>query len=314
MYIELMSRAKMKNKKSTTLCLNMIVKNEAHIIKSTLENLCSYIKFDYWAICDTGSTDDTKDIINSFFGERKIPGELYEHKWKNFGFNRSEALRVAYNKTDYLLIFDADDKIYGHFKLPPNLEHDSYLLKFGSGFTYSRPLLINNRKKWEFVGVLHEYLSPKDDPKNKEKSKGQALINGNYYVDSGRSGNRSKNPNKYLDDAKILKEAYNEEINKNYSLACRYAFYCAQSYKDANMIDDSIEWYKKCLELNNWDQEKYYSALMLGDLYQRKDDMMESTKYWLETAKYDPERIEGIVNACDYYRNCGHNLLNILMS
>ena len=34
----------------------MIVKNEAHVIASTLENICSYIHFDYWVIVDTGST------------------------------------------------------------------------------------------------------------------------------------------------------------------------------------------------------------------------------------------------------------------
>ena len=49
-----------------TICLNMIVKNESHIIKNTLEMLCNKIKFDYWVICDTGSTDGTQDIINNF--------------------------------------------------------------------------------------------------------------------------------------------------------------------------------------------------------------------------------------------------------
>jgi len=46
-----------------TICLNMIVKNEAHIIVKTLKHLANYIKFDYWVICDTGSTDSTKKDI-----------------------------------------------------------------------------------------------------------------------------------------------------------------------------------------------------------------------------------------------------------
>ena len=33
--------------KSATICLNMIVKNESHIIKQTLEKLCNKINFDY---------------------------------------------------------------------------------------------------------------------------------------------------------------------------------------------------------------------------------------------------------------------------
>jgi len=42
-----------------TICLNMIVKNESKIIKETLDNICKYIKLDYWVISDTGSTDNT---------------------------------------------------------------------------------------------------------------------------------------------------------------------------------------------------------------------------------------------------------------
>jgi glycosyltransferase involved in cell wall biosynthesis len=83
-----------------TICLNMIVKNESHIIESTLEKLLKKISIDYWVISDTGSTDNTKEIINSFFEKKKIPGELFEHEWKDFGYNRTKALECAYNKTE----------------------------------------------------------------------------------------------------------------------------------------------------------------------------------------------------------------------
>ena len=52
-----------KKKEKTTMCLNMIVKNEANVIVSTLNNLTSCIKFDYWVISDTGSSDNTQQII-----------------------------------------------------------------------------------------------------------------------------------------------------------------------------------------------------------------------------------------------------------
>ena len=53
-----------------SVCLNMIVKNESHIIERTLEMLCSKIYFSYWVICDTGSTDDTCNIIKTFFKKK----------------------------------------------------------------------------------------------------------------------------------------------------------------------------------------------------------------------------------------------------
>ena len=51
--------------KKFTLCLNMIVKDESHIIIKTLTDLCEKVEFDYWVICDTGSSDDTKELIQN---------------------------------------------------------------------------------------------------------------------------------------------------------------------------------------------------------------------------------------------------------
>jgi len=76
---------------SNTLCLNMIVKNESHIIIKTLNNICNKIKLDYWVICDTGSNDHTKEIIINFFKHINIQGELLCQEWKDFGYNRTLA-------------------------------------------------------------------------------------------------------------------------------------------------------------------------------------------------------------------------------
>ena len=287
------------------LCLNMIVKNEAHIIQETFDNLFSYLPIDYWVISDTGSTDNTKDLIKDYFKNKNIPGELVEHEWRDFGYNRSKALECAYNKTDYLLIFDADDKICGDFKLPSPLQEDMYQLQFGKEFTYLRPLLVNNRKRWEYKGVLHEFIS------SKENSNGSTFIGGNYYIDSGRLGDRSKNPNKYRDDAIVLEKAFEKEQNetKDVGMACRYAFYCAQSYKDAAMPDKAIEWYDKCLTLPNWTQEKYYSALTIATLYVGKGNIDKALTYYYKTVQYDSERIEGIVMAMELLLKKGDHLL-----
>jgi glycosyltransferase involved in cell wall biosynthesis len=58
--------------KKHTLCLNMIVKDEAHIIENTLTKLLNKVKIDYWVISDTGSTDNTKEIIVDFFKQKNI--------------------------------------------------------------------------------------------------------------------------------------------------------------------------------------------------------------------------------------------------
>ena len=284
-----------------TICLNMIVKDEAHIIASTLENLCHYIEFDYWVIVDTGSSDNTKQIISDFFKNKNIKGELHETEWKNFGFNRSDALSKAFNKTDYLLIFDADDQIIGNFILPMKLDLDGYHLKFGDNFSYVRLLLVNNRLEWKFMGVLHEYIICTSKNYHCKLDN----IEGNYHLVSGKSGARSKNPNKYQDDALILEKAYGEAQKNKDEIMVRYSFYCAQSYKDAGNSEKSIEWYKKRISHGGWNQEVYYSYITIGQLYAQMNNMESALYYWALSFDADPERCEGIYYIVKYLREKG---------
>lgn len=287
----------------------MIVKNESHVIEKTLAMLVEKLPVTYWAISDTGSTDGTQDVIRKFFADRGIPGELVEHEWRDFGWNRTKSLEAGYNKTDYLLIFDADDWIHGNLvlpKLPPipagtaEAPVDMFHLKFGPGMVYKRPLLINNRLHWRFVGVLHEFLAGGRPGGNREQT-----IEGDYYVESGKTGDRSKDPQKYDKDASVLERGYKEEPDS--ALRDRYAFYCAQSYMDGRRPDKSIEWYKKVIEVgSNWAQEKYYACLMIAG---QTKDQEEAIKYYDMAQRFDPERKEHIRRLTEIYSNKGYHML-----
>jgi tetratricopeptide (TPR) repeat protein len=298
-------------KTNNSLCLNMIVKNESQIIEQTLINLCNYINFTYWVICDTGSTDNTVWIINNFFSKKNIPGEICHHVWKDFGHNRTIALQAAYNKTDFLFIFDADDSINGKFEMP-KLEHDWYNVFFGSThFKYVRPLIINNRKRWKFKGILHEYLTPL------EHSEYAKTIEGDYFITSGKGGARSKNPNKYLDDANLFKKEIeciqSTNNHPDADLLPRYTYYCANSYRDSNESENAILYYKKVFECDTWIQEKYNSALAIGNIYENLNNIEEAINYWYKAILYDKERRESILKIMDYYfKNENYFALNCL--
>ena len=60
-----------------TICLNMIVKNESHVIINTLECLVKFFPFSYWVISDTGSTDNTKELIIDLTRHLDSVEELY---------------------------------------------------------------------------------------------------------------------------------------------------------------------------------------------------------------------------------------------
>jgi glycosyltransferase involved in cell wall biosynthesis len=277
----------------------MIVKDESHLIQETLELLCDKINFDYWVICDTGSSDNTPEIITSVFRSRGIPGELHHNKWKNFAHNRTLALEYAYNKTDLLIIFDADDGLAGTFVTPDEVLFDEYRFRFGhsSSSGWFRTQMINNRKRFKFVSVLHECISCQDPIVR------VTTVHGDYHVVPGCRGNRSKNPNKYLDDALLLEKAYEEAVQEGDGIYCRYAFYCANSYRDACKFEKAIEWYKKTLTLNNWIQEKYVCCSSLYFCYE-KLGLKESGFYYLvESIKYDDERVDCLYTLLVHYCN-----------
>ena len=67
-----------------TLCLNMIVKNESKIITRLLESVLPII--DCYCICDTGSTDNTIEIIETYFQSKNITGIIVYEQFVNFDF------------------------------------------------------------------------------------------------------------------------------------------------------------------------------------------------------------------------------------
>jgi len=280
-----------------TICLTMIVKNEAHLIIECFEHLRKFITFDYWVINDNGSTDGTQMLIQDYFAENGIPGELDETPWQDFAYNRTVAFTRAYQKTDYAFVWDADDEIHGDFVMPKELTADHYRFVFGNenGLRYSRPQLFNNRLKWSYVGILHEVSScmePHGPPID---------VVGNYYFVSGRRGARSKDPEKYRKDALVLEMAFHKAYEAKDNLYMRYAFYAAQSYHCCNMFEKSIEFYKKVLTFDNWSEEKYISCIQIFDQYELLKKEREGLPYLVDSFTYNKKRMEGIYRLIKHY-------------
>lgn len=274
-----------------TICLNMIVKNESAIIRDTLENIISHVPLDYYVISDTGSDDNTADIIKQFFDEKGIQGEIHYDEWVNFAHNRNCALQHAQGKTDYVLIFDADDRFEGNFVLPEELTSDRYYFRIANSVTganvYFRTLMFRNDGSFYWRGVLHEFVE------QRKKTIVEQKIFGDYYVISGRFGARSNNPQKYFQDAQVLEKAFYSPEDED--LKDRYAFYTAQSYRDADMPEKAIEWYAKRANLGGWYEEVYYSLLQIALLKIELNAPLDEVQNLLLAAyEYRPQRAESL--------------------
>ncbi len=271
-----------------TICLNMIVKNEADIIIDTLKNIIEKMPIHYWVICDTGSDDNTPYLIKKFFKEKGISGELINSEWKDFAYNRTIALDNAYKKTDFVFVFDADDRIVGNITLPKLEKGCAYLMNFGSTLQFKRIPLLCNNIKWYYEGVMHELITTKEKFTHKS-------VEGDYHIATNvvLSARNKKGDDKYYEDAEILVKAY----QKNDNMQARYGFYAGECYRFAGREywDKSIEWYIKAAnEEKQWPQERYWSCYQLGNLYNELGEHEKAWYWYYKSNEFDECRGEAL--------------------
>lgn len=275
------------------ICLNMIVKDESEVIVRCLNSLLPMI--DTYVIVDTGSTDGTQGVIENFFREHEIAGELYKRPWVDFSYNRNEAIQLSKGKGDYLLFIDADEYLdYEEGFELPNLDKDYYYITTRhSGTTYKNIQLVNNHLDWEYSGVLHEVICP---PKSRSFAVLEKIFNVYTY-----DGNRSKNPRKYQQDVQILEQALEKEPYND-----RYMFYLAQSYRDALEYSLALETYEKYLDLGSWDQEIFWALLQIAHLKEKLampfPDVIES---YAKAFQYRTSRAEPLYYIAHFLRQSG---------
>jgi glycosyltransferase involved in cell wall biosynthesis len=274
-----------------TICLNMIVKDEAGVIRRCLESVKPFV--DYWVIVDTGSGDGTQDLIRAIMAD--VPGELHERPWKNFGHNRTEALALARKKADYTFVVDADEVLLtpSGFRWP-DLAADGYRLQLRLGTTtYWRTLLVSNRLPWRYEGVLHEYLTCDTRQPRQENLAGPTILS----LSDGRR-NQTDPTEKYAKDAHLLEQALKEEPNN-----ARYVFYLAQSYRDSGQREKSLEAYRRRVDMGGWVEEVWYSlyeiARLSEHLQREPGCVMER---YLEAYQYRPQRAESLCQLARYCR------------
>jgi len=252
----------------------MVVKNEEKVIERCIDSVKDII--DYYVIVDTGSSDSTIEKIKSSL--KNIPGEIHNSKWVNFGFNRSEALKLAKDKTDYALLLDADMTVDLHNFNKEDLKYDGYYLRYNGDCDYAQILLINNRLSWSYIGVTHEYLFGSFNTTGELDS-----IKINHYKDGGSKSD------KYERDIKLLEQGIIDEPNN-----ARYYFYLAKSHRDIEQYEKAIIYFLKRAKMGGWEEEVYYSIYQLGYCSEKLGKLKEAKYYYLQAWEYRPTRAESL--------------------
>jgi len=287
------------SKDSPTLCLNMIVKNESKIIIRLLNSVVSLI--DCYCICDTGSTDNTKELISSYFENKNIPGKIVEEPFKNFCHNRNFALTSCLGMSDYILLMDADMVLeINNFEKKNLLDASSFTILQGSdSFYYQNVRIIQNNGLYKYVGVTHEYI---DTPSNNNMvNLGKDII---FIRDLYDGGSKQ---DKFERDILLLSNGILEEPDN-----ARYHFYLANSYHDSGKFEQAINMYKKRIKFGGWREEVWFSYYKMGLCLKKLERTEEAICCWLDGYDFYQDRLEGLYEIIKHYRICSkHKLADI---
>lgn len=285
-----------------TICLNMIVKNESKVILRLLISVAPFI--DGYCICDTGSTDNTINLIETFFKENypHIRGQIIREPFRDFGYNRSFAAKAAANieGMDYLLLMDADMVLTGEaihptniFSFKTNLKADCYYICQGTpAYYYKNVRLMKNYRGYSYWGVTHEYVSTPPGTLYEAIPIETLFIN-----DIGDGGAKS---DKFERDIRLLTKGLEENPGND-----RYTFYLANSYRDAGHLKEAIETFRKRIAIGGWIEEIWHSHYNIGNCYRQMGQIENAISAWVDAFEAHPKRIESLYEIIHYYREEG---------
>lgn len=289
------------------IALGMIVKDEERRIQVSLKSCKDHV--DKFIILDTGSTDNTCQIIRNFCEEHQVPLSLYQTKFVDFSTTRNELLAYINQDTEvsHILLLDANDELQGGEHLREFLEFHSDLEGFftvqrwrdmdtGAGLKFARfrtIRLIRNLDIWRYHGVVHEVF---DDTGRKVGSLPDNIV---LYQD--RPADNDKSSARYKRDIELLTKEYEKDPNNG-----RTVFYLANSYYFSHLYDDAIKYYT--IRVSNFppnDEQYYMSLLRIGMCHSFLKRKWSIVFPWFWKAWEMLKNIEPIVYMARHYYDCG---------
>ena len=244
------------------LCI--MVKNGGDTFEQVLTENLPYI--DKWTILDTGSIDNTIDIINKVLVNKK-KGNLYQEPFINFRESRNRCLDLAGKSCKYTIMLDDTYILKGKLREFLNTIRgdqfaDSYSLLIKSDdVEYYSNRVVKTENKLRYIYIIHEVIQ-KDDNVNVVIPPDESFI---FDVRSDYMEERTSNRKEY--DLECLFKMVEEEPDNP-----RHLYYIGQTYNLLENHEKAAEYfYKRAFHhVEGFDQEKVDALFELTRLYNFK--------------------------------------------
>jgi len=300
------------------LILTQIMKNEAHVITRMLNSIRPIV--DIICLVDTGSTDNSIEVVKNWGEQNKIETHVFERAFDNFENSRNYSIQMAREVTagrgdDFWGFWlDADEmiEILPNFS-KNNINKDLYMFNtYINVMKYTRNECYKLDKPFRFYGPVHEFIVCDD------KNITSGLMDGlNVRVQMDGGSWKGNIPEKYKSHAHVL-EKYIDANRQD----PRWIFYTAQSYHDSACVPDnreeneerlrrSMKYYKERISrADGYPEEIFYSQFRVGTIMRVLEMPFSQTLNELMKAySMDPLRAEPIKAIIDHYLSVGewHN-------
>lgn len=273
------------------ICLNLIVRNEGSIIERLIDSVapftCCYVA------CDTGSSDDTCQRIQSGFARYGVPGELHHSTFEDFSQARNLAMdkaRASSLSFDYLLLADADmELMVEDATVLKRLELPAYHLRQTSAnLSYDNIRLLRRDASARYVGYTHEYLRVEGEVRRLE---------GLRFRDHADGSNRSQ---KMERDLKLLLRQLEDDPDD-----VRAMFYLGETCRYAGRWAEAAAWYSLRIQGGGFEEEIWYSHLQRAICYLALADERRFLAECMLAYSRRPWRNEPLLELARYYQSKG---------
>ena len=292
--------------------LLIMVKDAGDSFRQVLIDNLPY--FDRWTILDTGSTDNTIDIINEVLVDKK-PGNLYREPFINFRESRNRCIELAGKSCVFNIMLDDTYVLRGNIREFLSVARcdnivDSYSIFIrGDDTHYTSNRIAKSARNLKYIYTIHEVLQDNLNVSIPTKDiPGLPANLYSIYIEDRMSKYMEDRTNtrKLKDLEWLFDEIKNDPENPKHIYYIAETYLCVKDYKNA------YDYYKKRAEFvsktgkghSEEVQDSLYKMGALGHYY-LQNSWEQSFQELLKCYEYDKNRPESLFVIAAYFKSIG---------
>jgi glycosyltransferase involved in cell wall biosynthesis len=290
------------------IALLLMCKNETKRLHITLNSVVGHV--DSIVAFDTGSTDNTIEILKEFSEKHNIPLRLKQGEFVDFAVSRNESLDFAdsFEDVEYLLLMDVNDELKGGEELRKTIERHkatnspstAYLVcqEWWSGQydKYYNMRFIKAHCGWRYKGSVHEYLENFHIPDQKDRPP-VVRLDDTIKLYQDRTQDDDKSFKRFSRDKVFLLKDHEKDPKD-----ARTLFYLAQTCSCLNELEEAYKYYMLRAEIDGFMEEKFHAVLRSAEITQKLNkDWDESLVLYMRAFEIE-QRVEPLIKIAEHYR------------